>query len=383
MSRLLLLIRSLEMGGAERQLVTLATGLRARGYDVTVATFYDRGPLKTDLESLGIEVVSLGRRGRWDLLHQLIALTRIYRRERPAVVHTYADLANIFAAVLKIFFPSVRLVWGIRASDLDRLQYGWASRFSFQIERHLASVPDLIIANSNSGRAFCIEQGYPAEKISVIPNGVDVRAFRFDMRGRERLRAEWSIPQGAAVVGLVGRVDPMKDHHTFLKAAAALLSRREDMHFVCVGEGVLSQYVEGVRAQSEQLGLGERLHWIGMRNDMCAVYSALDVLCSSSITEGFSNVIAEAMACSVPCVVTHVGDSASIVGDAGVVVPPRNPEALADGVVNVLSRIQPFRKAARARIADQFSLERLLDTTENLLCLRAAAIAEDMASATN
>ena len=141
------------------------------------------------------------------------------------------------------------------------------------------------------------------------------------------------------------------------------------MRFVCIGGGN-SRFAHGVRTLATQLGLDPRLVWAGPRNDMAAVYSALDIAVSSSCGEGFSNVIAEAMACGRPCVVTDVGDSARIVGDCGMVVEPGNPPALAAAVehlANVLG--QPgeaarLHAAARARIEDSYSLDALLRKSE-------------------
>jgi glycosyltransferase involved in cell wall biosynthesis len=160
----------------------------------------------------------------------------------------------------------------------------------------------------------------------------------------------------------------MKDHGTFLDAAARLAAERDDVRFVCVGDG-LPAYRASLERRAAELGLGARLTWAGRRGDVPAVLSALDLLTSSSaFGEGFSNVIAEAMACGVPCVVTDVGDSAAIVGELGAVVPPRDPRALVGAWCTVLERRDEFPEAElRGRIERKFSLDALIERTERAL----------------
>src|SRR5262249_37999795 len=142
-----------------------------------------------------------------------------------------------------------------------------------------------------------------------------------------RVRAAWGLV-GEPLIGLVGRVEATKDYPTFLKAAARLSAARPDVRFVCVGEGSAAHAAE-LRALAQSLHVEGSVIWAGIRHDMPAVYNALDVLTSASVGESFSNVIAEAMACGVPCVVTHVGNSPSIVGETGLIVAPGDPDALA------------------------------------------------------
>ncbi|HEX8395210.1 MAG TPA: glycosyltransferase, partial [Longimicrobium sp.] len=183
------------------------------------------------------------------------------------------------------------------------------------------------------------------------------------------LRAAWKIAPGEVVVGMVGRMDPMKDHPTFLRTASRLAADFPDLRFVVVGDGDPG-YREVLRVQAEELGLGARVVWAGKQNDMPAVYSAMDLLCSSSSGEGFANVIGEAMACGVACVVTDVGDSARLVGRAEAVAPPRDPGALAACAAALLRDPGALAREgcrARARVREHYSVEALVSVTEALL----------------
>lgn len=368
--KIIFLIRSLNYGGAERQLVTLAKGLHERKCSVLVLVFYPNGPLEKDLIDAGVQVYSLNKRGRWDIFSFLMRLVRVLRQEKPDILHGYLGTSNILTILLKPFSRNIRMVWGVRASNMDLAQYDWLSCLSYKIECQLSRFADLIIVNSHAGFDYAVAHGLPKTKMVVIPNGIDTERFRPDRKAGLRLRAKWGIAEEHKLVGLVGRLDPMKDHITFLKAAAILIKERKDIRFVCVGDGP-EEYRENLHELSKQLGLAECLVWAGACEDMLAVYNALDI-CSSSSSygEGFPNVIGEAMACGVPCVVTDVGDSALIVGDTGIVVPPKSPEQLAKGWELMLQEIDnnDLKENVRMRISINFSKQKLIQTTSKFLC---------------
>lgn len=366
---ILFLVRSLRRGGAERQLVALAAGLHQRGWPVSVACCYGGGAFQTELENAGVPLIDLGKRGRWDIAGFLWRLLRVLRRQRATIVHGYMPLGNMLALLARVARPGTRVVWGVRSSFIDHGKRDWLSRLNFRLSRSAARLTDCIIANSEAGAAYHAALGYPRARMQVIPNGIDVQRFHFDAAGRVRVRDEWGVNATCTLVGLVGRIDRMKDHPTFLTAAALLARRHPGWRFVCVGGGQPGR-VAAMRATAERLGLGQRLLWVGPRNDLAEIYSALDIAVSSSCGEGFSNVIAEAMACKRPCVVTDVGDSARIVGRCGAVVPPRDPAALATAIEragHALEQPGPATQlgaAARARIVETYSLEALLWNSE-------------------
>jgi len=173
------------------------------------------------------------------------------------------------------------------------------------------------------------------------------------------------------LVGRVGRLDPMKDHATFLHAAAIVHRQRGDVRFVCVGGGPAA-YQHRLAALGEQLELTHCLVWAEAHDDMAGVYGALDLCCSSSLWgEGFPNVVAEAMACGTPCVVTDVGDSAVIVDGTGEIVAPGDPEAMAKAILRMLDRLarehETLGTEVRERVRTQFGCDRLLEGTVRLL----------------
>lgn len=365
--KLVLLIRSLEIGGAERQLVALARGAVALGHEVHVLTFYPGGALRGDLESAGVPVFSLEKRGRWDAAGFLLRLIRRLRQEKPDVLYCFLPSANLVGLLAARLSGVPHVAWGVRASNMDMTQYDRLSRFEVWLASKLARYAGTIICNSEAGAAYHASLGYPADKMIVIQNGIDTDRFCFDEAGRDRVRREWGLAPTDLVIGLPARLDPMKGHETALKALALLVDM-PNVKLVCVGAGPLN---EPLREFSRQLKLEGRVIWTGARSDMPAVYSAFDISSSSSYGEGFSNAIAEAMACERLCVVTDVGDSAKIVGETGWVIPARSPEAMAEAWRRVLAMTATERaeagSRARQRIVDNFSVERMVKRTLEVL----------------
>lgn len=365
--KVLFLVRSLASGGAQRQLVVLAGGLRRRGHQVTVATFYPGGPFESALRQAGVTVRTLEKRGRWDVVGFASSLVKLVRAEAPDILHTYLLDPSLLATFLRPFIPSPKFIWGIRWAEVNFRQFGWLSGATFQLACWLSFVPDAIIVNSRAGLAFHRRHGFPEARMHYIPNGIDTLQFAPDRAAGKALRARWGIPTDALLVGLVGRLDLLKDHESFITAAAGLARARPDVRFVCLGSGSGSYRDRLMRhADAVDVGAGARVQFVDGLDDMRAAYNALDLLVSSSISEGFSNVIGEAMACGVRCLVTDVGDSAQIVGDPEAVVPPRNPEALEQAMARLLTD-STDHAAARQRIVEHFSVSQLVDRTEQLL----------------
>lgn len=330
-----------------------------------VGVFYSPAPLEAELSQAAVAVIDLRKTGRWDNLGFLRRLRAAIRDAKPDVVYSFLGGANIFAAAVRPFIPRTKLVWSIRSADMDLTRYDWAHRFAFAIERRFSGTADLIISNSWAGLEYAAARGFPRERIAVVPNGIDVSRFQPDAGLRQAQRDAWGLAETEVAVGMLARLDAMKAYPDFLRAAAQVAKRRSDVKFVCVGDGAEEQTL---KALAIDLGIADRVLFPGPAHNPAAALNGLDLFCSASITEGFSNSIAEAMACGLPCVVTDVGDSALILGECGSVVPRSRPDLLAEAIAEQLETLSDGESdLRRARIVDEFPISKMVDRTVALL----------------
>jgi glycosyltransferase involved in cell wall biosynthesis len=261
------------------------------------------------------------------------------------------------------------VVWGIRRSTkmlpvtkpIDLGMFALGAMLSHRVDR--------VVYNSECGRDLHLRRGYCEHNAVVIANGFDTQYFRPDWEVRRRKRATWGVDDEETLIGIIGRIDPVKDHHLFLQTAARIVSEYRT-RFVVVGGGSDS-YVKKLQQRAKRLGIEHRVLWVGETDEMVDIYNALDIVALCSKEEGFPNVIGEAMACGVPCIITDVGDAALMVGDTGLVVPPGNSEAMAAAWIKVLNLSADDRHrmglAARERIAREYGIELMVARTSALL----------------
>jgi len=347
--RILHVITDLYVGGAETMLVRLATAKPGLADDTLVVSLLPDGLLAERLRAAGIAVVEDNFRKPFGLVAGTIGLARLIAKTRPDIVQGWmyhGDLAALVALALSGRRGATRLAWNIRCSNLDLDQYGWLLRRVVRACVALSSAPDLVIANSAAGMEAHRALGYRPRRAEIVPNGIDVDQYKPDPPARAAVRAELGIADDAIVLAHVARLDPMKDHAGFLAAIA----RMPDVQALVIGAG------------TEGLSRSPNVHLLGRRTDVPRLLAAADfVVSSSAFGEGFSNALAEGMACALPPIATAVGDAAIIVGDTGIVVPPRDPAAFADAVRGLMreSRDQRMARGARARsrIVENYSLE--------------------------
>jgi glycosyltransferase involved in cell wall biosynthesis len=363
------LIRSLGQGGAERQLVLLASGLARRGHRVRIIVFYGGGHYETEARNRGLEVLDLQKKNRWNLFPSLLRLTLLWHEDRPDLIHSYMGAANLAAAMLKPLYRRP-LVWGLRASQMDLTKYDWLAQVSKWMEALFSKVADLTIANSEAGKSYASSLGFPAGRIKVVDNGFESHRWTRDAAAGRAFRQQHGLPLEDPLVGLIGRLDPAKGIEVFLEAAALMVKTHPQLNFLVVGpdpKGIQDR----LKDFSKSLGISEKVYWLFGQENMVSVYSALDGLVSASLSEGFSNVLAEGMAGGLKPVTTNVGDSARVVDKWGWVVPPGDPEALANGLrawmTDWESRGAISQLGPQAHIETTFGVDRMVTRTESLL----------------
>jgi glycosyltransferase involved in cell wall biosynthesis len=363
--KILFLSRQLNIGGAERQLVTLANELAARGHEIVIASYYPGGALSQMLDPKRIKLISYEKKSRWDLFTLFLKTLKVVRDEQPTVLHGWMHTQNVVATFAKALNPKVTMVWAVRASNLEE-HLDWAEKLTIWLQARLSIFASRIAVNSMAGLEYAVKSGLPREKMLFVPNGIDTNTFYPNDEERRRVRAQWNMGDDVKIVGNISRFDPIKNHTMFLKAAAGVAAERSDVRFICVGHGKES-YLQELKQLARTLGLEGKVHWIQAQSEVRAVYNAVDVFCSSSLTEGFPNVIGEAMACGRHCVVTNVGDSALVVGDTGVVVPSDDAKAMTAGLLDRINATETLNLRARQRILENFTVAHLADKSEYVL----------------
>jgi glycosyltransferase involved in cell wall biosynthesis len=278
----------------------------------------------------------------------------------------HADLLGLFMAKL-CGIPFV--FWNIRCAQMDMQHYPILTRIVLRILCWLSRVPEGVIVNSEAGRLAHSRMGYRPKVFEVIHNGFDLNHFRPDPFAKDWFVNEFDLPQNSIIIGHVARYDPMKDHKMFVSAAKKVRAKHPNAYFVFCGKD-MDEHNQAIVQLIEQYGLQSSVRLLGLRQDISRVTAAFDIACSSSLGEGFSNTIGEAMASEVPCVVTDVGNSRRIVGGAGIVVPASDDEAFAEALSELIACGHMTRKRlgtlCRARIADLFDIDRVADRYKNL-----------------
>jgi glycosyltransferase involved in cell wall biosynthesis len=355
---LILLIRDLGFGGAQRQLVTLAKGLHLTHFHITVVSFYG-GPLASDLESAGIPHLSIGKKHRWDLLGFIARLARTLRSLKPDFVHSFLAESNLMALLMKPICGYPKVIWGIRDSESDAHQWGLLGKSSFRLNCLLSPFADQIIANSETGRRWYQNHGFPKNdaRFEVIPNGIDTTRFV--------PKPDLAPPD--TVLGIIGRLNPMKDHPTFIRAAALVHQTHPHVRFQIIGDGP-ADYLAELQTQARNLPVSFHAACTDPEN----TYPRLTALISSSAYgEGFSNVLGEALACGTPAIATNVGDATLVLGDTGFLAPPRDPAALAASIRQFLDLPPETRttlpQRCRQHIEQNFTLPHLHTRTAKVV----------------
>jgi glycosyltransferase involved in cell wall biosynthesis len=363
--RVLHVITTLGLGGAERMLSSLVTASSQANVTHAVASLVPGGVYAGRLRDAGVPVTELAV-GPWPPNPwPLTTLARLIRRTQPHIVQGWmyhGDLVATLAVMLSGRRRQTQLAWTLQCSQMDARQYRRQLRVVIRTCAAISGRADIVISNSEAGLASHVALGYRPNRARVIHPGIDTERFRPDRESARSVRQELGLPAGAPVVAHIARLDPMKDHACLRKAMGGLPA----VHVLAIGLG------------TEALPGPPTLHRLGQRADVERLLTACDVSVSSSaFGEGFPNSLAESMAVGVPVAATDVGDTCTIVGDTGHVVPPGSPGQLADAILHLLRESSDARQArgarARARVVTHFGRPRMVD--------RFTALYEELASA--
>jgi len=363
--KILHIITSLDQGGAEAVLCRLVAD-RKEGVEYSVISLKGEGFYGNTLRANGLVPYSFAFKRFFQLasFFEFVRLVRLIASLSPDVVQTWLYHADLIGGLAARLAGCRRIVWGIRTSSLSP---ALNSRFTLMIAwfcaRFSGLLPAAIATCSVEAAKEHKRMGYDPSKFHVIPNGFDLAAYAPDPAKRQQLRQEWGIAPDEVLFGCVARWDPYKDHPNLLQALAEVAARGAPVRCVLVG-GSLAAKNRVLSDLLSKYNLNSSIILAGSRSDIPAVMNALDFHILPSASEAFPNVVAEAMACGTPCIVTDVGDAAMIVADTGWVVPPKNPVLLARAIEEARDGFGGENDAkrridARQRIEGNFSLEKM------------------------
>jgi len=352
----------LAYGGAETQLVRLATRLKSRGWEVRIVSLMPPKAYVDELEASGIPVFSLDIRRKLPDPRPILRLARLIRRWRPHIVHSHMVHANLLVRIVRPLTPVPVLICSARNID----EGGRLREFLYRITDPLC---DLTTQVSQAGLERYVRVGaVPRHKIRYVPNGVDTERFKPNSQVRAAKRKELLL-DGRFCWLAVGRFHPQKDYGCMLRAFAEVVKKRPESLLLIAGDGPLRPEMERL---ASALGITEEVRFLGVRQDVPELMNAADAYVMSSAWEGMPNVLLEAASSGLPIVATDVGGNREIVVDGvtGFLVPPRDPSSLAQAMLRLMELPERARvrmgEDARRYVEENFGLDYVVDLWEDL-----------------
>lgn len=364
------IIVGLNVGGAECMLKRLIESHQGNSaYRHTVISLTDIGKIGRQLQTLGVDVQALNMHSALDIPRVFWQLVRLIRASDPELVQTWMYHADLLGGLAARMAGNRNVIWGIRTTDVQaagkrattmvRLACAWLSRW----------VPHTIVCAADASRRAHVAAGYDAARMVVVSNGFDLSRLVATASQRDMLRARCRIAATEVVIGVIGWFNPAKDHKNFVRAAGLVAQQYPHVRFLMVGRGVDASNAELAR-EIAQTGYADRFVLLAERADVPVCLAAMNIFCLPSRTEGFPNVVGEAMAMGIPCVVTDVGDAAMLIADTGIVVPKEDPIRLAHGLERLLAMSPDSRRLlgqkARDRIHAEFTIARARERFEEI-----------------
>jgi glycosyltransferase involved in cell wall biosynthesis len=351
--KLVLLIPTLDRSGAEKQFTLLATRLPRDEFDVHAVTLTRTGPYEAILRDAGIRLTTLNKRLRFDPL-ALWRLKSLLDAERPDILHSWIFAANAYGRLVSGREPRPKVIVSERCVD------SWKSGWQLWLDRRQIGRTTRLVGNSASVAEFYRGMGYPAEKIIVIPNGVEIPEEA--PQDRDRALAEFQIPSGSRVIGFVGRLAPQKRVKDIIWAMQLLQQLTDRLYLLLVGEGPERN---DLIALARHVGCEHLIRFAGYREDATRLIGLCNVFWLASEFEGMSNSVMEAMAAGVPVVATDIPPNRELVidGQTGYLVRVGDSVGMAQFTDRILADpalAKRLGSAGRERVRNDFSLDRMV-----------------------
>jgi glycosyltransferase involved in cell wall biosynthesis len=344
-------------GGAENMLIKLVN--QDKENEILIITLVDYCPLKENIKNKNVSITSASTKGSFNCIFAFLKLIKLIKEFKPSIIQAWMYHSELMGLIINFFYPKTKLFWNIRCSTYEWINLRLRNRIIFNLLIMGSRRVSAIVVNSRKEFLDSIKLGYPKGKLIYIPNGFEYIENGDRHKAREFLQKKFNIENNAILIGMVTRNHVLKDLDTMLKAIQLLKTRIFDVHLILVGAGFDSKF----KTNLENFGIEKYVHIYGTTNNVFEVLFGFDIAALSSRTESFPNVIAEYMLASLPVVSTDVADIPEIIGDAGFVVPPGNPEALCDALVAVINMSTEEKiilgNKARKRILENYSINKI------------------------
>lgn len=358
---------SLETGGAEVQLLRLLDKLDKKTFEMIVISLHEETYLADQVRDLGIPVHSLTLKESPLNIRQAY---KILKEFNPDVIHGTMYEGGVVGTLFNKFLPKKPpVIWTVHEGLEHYRQEPLRKQIQLRVWSLISNLPDCMMYVSHLNAEQHLAWGFKNRKALVITNGVDTKRFKPNPVARKAIRKSLYIPDESFVIGITARFHPVKNHVGFINAAGILSKIHPDVHYMMVGTNIDEDNKELTDVIAKH-GLQKRVHLLGNRDDIPDIVNAYDVAALTSLGEAFPLTLGEAMATSVPCVATNVGDNKFIIKDTGRIVPAADDEALAAAWQELVEMdkadLKKLGEAAYQRTLEKFTLEQQVKQHEEL-----------------
>ena len=369
MIKILNIINSMEVGGAEVMLKKILINSDNTKFKHIIVTLKSENQILNDLKRKNIEIYSLKLNSFLNFLRSFKSLLQIVKKIKPDYILTWLHPSDFYGVFIKLMYPEVTLIWNIRCSKLIYPIVGFKNILLVKILSKFSKYPDLILSNSFSGIKEHLRLGYKPKEIKVIPNGFDLKSFTPNNKLGKLYRKELRLNQSDFVIGFVGKYNRIKGIEKFILTANIASIKFSNWKFVLIGRDLTYENKELVTSL-KKYKICKNFRLLGERQDINKILCSLDVLSLTSSSEGFPNVIGEAMSCGVPCVSTDVGDCKSIIGETGIISKNNKPQNIFNDWLSIHKMLKNdssiLKKSTRARIKKYYEINFIINKYEKL-----------------
>lgn len=357
MQKILYIIRNMAVGGSETSLLAVLKKLDKREFQVDVLSIYEGGALQLELENIGVKTYVM----RFKSFHDIASyfrLIRFIRRNKYDIIHTKLFHADIVGRICGRIAGTPKIFSTIGNAHEWEVEGTWKQKLKCAVFRLSSKANTRIFAVSKNIRSLLTRKvGIDEKSVEVMYNGVDLSEFDVRSNSMAEVRTQLGLPRDVHLVGAVGTLNQNKNHRLLIEAASRVLRERQDVFFVFVGRGDQSQ----LRTLASTLGVLEHILFLGLRRDIRDILNALDIYVITSLSEGLSNSLIEAMAMSKPVIATSVGGNPEIINDpeVGILIPVNRPDLLAEHILDLLAnpdKAMRYGENARKRVMQEFDL---------------------------